>query len=107
MLEPLNMERARQQIRLCHTHRQELAQKMDVAQIVPFVVYFEDVYSCPQAGRALIERLLAFLDIRPEDHADYEMRVSDALFVNADLKFPRSAEVKFPTTAVSAISRVQ
>jgi hypothetical protein len=27
--------------------------------------------------------------------------------VNADLKFPRSAEVKFPTTAVSAISRVQ
>lgn len=79
VLEPLNLERARQQISLCHTHRQELAQKMDVAQIMPFVVYFEDVYSRPQAGRALIERLLAFLDIRPEDHADYEKQVSDAL----------------------------
>jgi hypothetical protein len=27
--------------------------------------------------------------------------------VNADLTFPKSAEVKFPTTAVAAISRFQ
>lgn len=79
LLEPLNMQRAQHQMRLCHTRRQELAQKMAVAQIVPFVVYFEDVYSDPQAGRALIARLLAFLGIRPEDHADYEKLVSDAL----------------------------
>lgn len=32
---------------------------------------------------------------------------ADYLNVNADLIFPRSAEVKFPTTAVSAISRFQ
>jgi hypothetical protein len=78
-VQPLNMQRAQHQMRLCHTRRQELTQKMAVAQIVPFVVYFEDVYSDPQAGRALIARLLAFLGIRPEDHADYEKLVSDAL----------------------------
>jgi hypothetical protein len=29
------------------------------------------------------------------------------MVVNADLIFPKSAEVKFPTTAVAAISRIQ
>jgi hypothetical protein len=34
-------------------------------------------------------------------------QVVDVTRVNADLIFPRSAKVKFPTTAVSAISRFQ
>jgi len=79
VLEPLNMQRAERQMRLCNARRRELAQMMAAIQITPFVVYFEDIYSDPQAGRALIERALAFLGIRPEDHADYERLVSDAL----------------------------
>ena len=78
-LQPINMQRAERQMRLCNTRRQELAQMTGDALIEPFVVYFEDVYSDPVAGRALIERLLAFLGIRPEEHPDYEHLVSDAL----------------------------
>lgn len=79
VLEPLDIQRAKREMHLCNTRRQELVQTMAEAQPAPFVVYFEDVYSDPQAGRALIARLLAFLGIRPEDHAEYEQMVTDAL----------------------------
>lgn len=79
ILKPINLKRALNQMELCHTRRQQLAQITAATDPAPFVVYFEDVYTDPQEGRALIERLLAFLGIRPEDHADYTRRINDAL----------------------------
>lgn len=79
VLEPLNVERARGQMNMCHQRRKHLAQMMAQEDPSPFVVYFEDVYSDPQQGRQLIERLLAFLGIRPEEHPTYAALVEDAL----------------------------
>lgn len=79
VLEPINLKRALGQMELCHTRRQQLAEMTAAPFPAPFVVYFEDVYTDPKEGRALIERLLTFLGIRPEDHTDYNRRVNDAL----------------------------
>lgn len=49
------------------------------ADLASFVVYFEDVYSDPKAGRALIKRVLAYLGLRPEDHKNYDALVNVAL----------------------------
>jgi len=78
-LAPVDIARARRQMTLCRNRRLELARLWVDAEPGPFVVYFEDVYSDPQQGRALIARLLAFLGIRPEDHAGYDAMVDDAL----------------------------
>ena len=52
------------------------------------------LHTIPESGRAIIREEMA--------HG------GDALpCVNAVLIFPKSAEVKFPTTAVAAISRLQ
>lgn len=75
----MNMDHAMYQMRLCQTRRKELAALTKRARPAPFVVYFEDVYSDPVAGRALIERLLAYLGIRAQDHADYDTLIEDAL----------------------------
>lgn len=79
VLEPMNLEHARHQLQLCRTRRQELARLLAKAVPAPFVVYFEDVYTDAQAGRALIERLLAFLGIDPGAHETYDALVEDAL----------------------------
>jgi hypothetical protein len=73
------MERAVRHTRLCMTRRQELAQMAAAAKLSPFVVYFEDVYNDPKAGRLLIERALRFLEIEIKDTAGYETLVDDAL----------------------------
>lgn len=79
-LEPLDTTRALREMRLCNTRRKELAQAMAALNgVTPFVVYFEDVYSDPQEGRALVARVLAFLDIQREAHTDYENLVDSAL----------------------------
>jgi len=78
-LEPIDTARALREMRLCDARRKAFADRMEAADVAPFVIYFEDVYSDPQEGRALIARLLAFLGIRPEDHKDYDKLVSDAL----------------------------
>ena len=79
-LEPLDATRALREMRLCNTRRKELSQAMATLDgVTPFVVYFEDVYSDPEEGRALIARVLEFLDIRREAHTDYEKLVDDAL----------------------------
>lgn len=74
-----NTARALRELRLCNTRRMELARMTGTAEPAPFVIYFEDVYSDPQQGRALIARILAFLEIRPEDHAGYDALVDEAL----------------------------
>ena len=78
-LEPIDAKRALHQMRLSYTRRQELAAMIANTALAPFVVYFEDVYTDPQAGRDLIERLLAFLGIEPQTHAGYEKLITDAL----------------------------
>jgi len=78
-LEPINVTRALKEMQLCNIRRKELAQMTAATDPAPFVVYFEDVYSDPQEGRGLIARLLAFLDIPPGGHKDYETLLSDAL----------------------------
>jgi hypothetical protein len=55
-----------------------------------------DLHCLPDGHRARMPNA-------PAGHA----AVADLASVNADLIFPRSAKVKFPTTAVSAISRFQ
>lgn len=79
VLERMNMDHAMYQMRLCHTRRKELAAMTKRATPAPFVIYFEDVYSDATAGRALIGRLLAYLGMRPEEHADYDTLLEDAL----------------------------
>lgn len=79
VLERMNMDHAMYQMRLCHTRRKELVAMTKRSNPPPFVVYFEDVYSDPVQGRALIGRLLAYLGIRPEDHDEYETLLEDAL----------------------------
>lgn len=78
-LDPVNLARARAQMGACQIHRQQLAQLAQDIVPAPFVVYFEDVYCAPEEGRALIKRLLGFLEIDPEDHQNYEALVNDAL----------------------------
>lgn len=78
-LAPLNLERSLRQMRLCHSRRRALEQMTRVARVAPFAVFFEDVYSDPDAGRALIARLLAFLEINPKDHANYDALLTTAL----------------------------
>lgn len=78
-LPPLNLERSLRQMRLCHARRCELAWMARVAEVPPFAVFFEDVYSTPDAGGAVIARLLAFLGINPADHANYDALLATAL----------------------------
>lgn len=78
-LAPMDIDRALRQMRLCNTRRRELASMITTADLASFVVYFEDVYSDPKAGRALIKRMLAYLDLRPEDHKNYDALVNVAL----------------------------
>lgn len=78
-LAAMDAQRATSQMRMCHNRRSVLAQQMTAMGQRPFVVYFEDVYADPQAGAALIGRLLAYLGIRPEEHPDYEAQLSTAL----------------------------
>lgn len=75
----MDMDHATYQMRLCHTRRKELAAMTKRAAPAPFVVYFEDVYSDPAAGRALVARLLAYLGIRPGNYPQYETLLEDAL----------------------------
>ncbi|QUJ76007.1 hypothetical protein KDD17_13900 [Sulfitobacter albidus] len=78
-LDPINMKHASYQMELCQTRRAQLAAMTAQADPAPFVIYFEDVYTDPERGRALIERLLAFLGIDPQAHPDYENLMEDAL----------------------------
>ena len=78
-LPPINEDKVMREMTLCRARRQELVQMIASITPAPFVVYFEDVYSDPQAGRALIARLLAFLGIRSEAHEGYDKLVSNAL----------------------------
>ncbi len=78
-LAPLDLERSLRQMRLCRARRQGLFSMARAAGVSPFVVFFEDVYNDPDAGRVLVERLLAFLDINPSDNAKYDALVTTAL----------------------------
>ncbi|MGB5863429.1 MAG: hypothetical protein WBG95_03960 [Sulfitobacter sp.] len=81
VLEPMDIDGMCARMSHYHAQRQKFQDLAHDAAVPPFVIFFEDVYSDPDAGRALITRLLAFLEIVPEDQAAYEALVSDALLL--------------------------
>ncbi|CUH51508.1 hypothetical protein [Shimia marina] len=63
----------------CQKRRQFLATQFAKGGQSPFVVYFEDVYSDPDAGRKRVGDLIAFLGIVPSEHPNYAAQVDEAL----------------------------
>lgn len=78
-LEPMNVDGALRHMTYCQKQRQALQDLFTAQGTSAFVIYFEDVYADPEAGRQRIRRLLDFLGIDPAAHADYEAWVDDAL----------------------------
>ncbi|MFD0859916.1 hypothetical protein [Roseovarius aquimarinus] len=78
-LPAMDLPRLLREMTHCHLRRRELAEMMRQIGAAPFVVYFEDIYAEHAQGRALIERLLAFLGIDPAEHEGYERLVEEAL----------------------------
>jgi len=78
-LDPIDLVAATRHMAHCATKRRRLAALLDQAGVTPEVVYFEEVYSDFEAGRARVERLLAFLGIDPAGHDDYTVRLETAL----------------------------
>jgi hypothetical protein len=78
-LPEINAEKVIAEMLLCRERRTQLLKMTIHSTPAPFVVYFEDVYSEPIAGRALVERLIAFLEINPAAHANYNTLVEHAL----------------------------
>jgi LPS sulfotransferase NodH len=64
---------------VCAARRGWLADAFADAGITPHEVFFEDVYSDLEAGRAEVAALLAFVGIVPEDFPDFEQRRDEAL----------------------------
>lgn len=67
------------EIALSRVRRLELVKMTARANPASFVVYFEDVYSDPVAGRDLIGRLMGYIGIDPAAHQNYDKMVDDAL----------------------------
>lgn len=78
-LAPLDIEGAVAHLRYCHKRRGEIRDLLVASGQRPHVIYFEDVYRDPQAGRAQVGAVLEFLGIDPADHPDYEARLTEAL----------------------------
>lgn len=76
---PIDIDTALKHMGRCHQQRQTLEKLMHAAGVRPHVVYFEDIYADPDAGRAEIARLLEFLELDPSTQDDYDQRLSDAL----------------------------
>ncbi len=63
----------------CRKMRLSLQQIMIEAGVTPKVVYFEDIYLNHAAGRAIIDDLVAFVGLQPDEIEGYAQTVSDAL----------------------------
>lgn len=64
---------------VCAARRGWLDEAFSDAGIVPYAVFFEDVYTDPEAGRSEVANLLEFLGINPGDFPDFEQRRDEAL----------------------------
>lgn len=78
-MEPIDVAGAAHHLRVCQEYRSKVQALFDSHGVAPFVVYFEEVYSDPQAGRKMVADLLAYLQIDPNSHADYEALLTEAL----------------------------
>ncbi len=78
-LEPIDVARAAHHLRLGQDRRSKVQALFDRHGISPFVIYFEDIYGDPQAGRQKVADLLAFLQIDPKSHPEYEALLTEAL----------------------------
>jgi hypothetical protein len=77
--DPINIPRALHQLHICQNRRLELAALLTAQEHAPFVVYFEEMYSDPDAGRKRIGQLLDFLKISPDDPVEYNKLLTNAL----------------------------
>ncbi|WGW06050.1 hypothetical protein [Tropicibacter oceani] len=78
-IEPINIPRALAHMRECAARRIGLDTLFESQGLSPYRVCFEDIYTDPVSGRALVDDLLAFLDIDPGAHPQYEGLVTEAL----------------------------
>lgn len=78
-LPPIETKHAVRHMVQCSVRRAEIDALFEELGQVPFVVYFEDVYSDPEAGRARVGRLLEFLEIDPSAFPNYAKLLDDAL----------------------------
>lgn len=78
-LNPIDIPHALHHLQYCQKRRLELAGLLEEFGQTAFTVYFEEVYGDPQAGRDRVGQLLEFLGILPNDHADYDKLLSEAL----------------------------
>ncbi len=78
-LDAIDQRSAMHQMARSYNSRRTLSEQMTQSNVSPFVVYFEDVYSDPEAGRKRISELLNFVGIKPENFDNYAKQVDDAL----------------------------
>jgi transposase InsO family protein len=78
---------------------EDVAERADIATVLCIARGTQD--HVLEVDPALEEAIAAFVE-----HYNHQ-RYHESLGVNAGSIFPKSAEVKFPTTAVSVISRFQ
>lgn len=78
-LPPVDVEKVMTEVLLCRDKRLMLTKLL--ANADPFIVYYEDIYSDPDAGRALIRGIMEYLGIDPAAHPTYDKHVDDALLL--------------------------
>lgn len=78
-LPSLNIEEAVAHLRFCRKRRSEVRDLFATTGQQPHVIYFEDIYHDPDAGRTRVGALLEFLGIEPDDHPEYEKQLTEAL----------------------------
>ncbi|WP_212525598.1 Stf0 family sulfotransferase [Actibacterium sp. MT2.3-13A] len=75
----INIAAALKHMAKCQQNRKNLDTLFKRAGVTPYVVYFEDLYSNPDSGRAEVGKLLDFIGLDPAAIPDYEQRLTNAL----------------------------
>lgn len=78
-LAPVDIDAARKHLVTCAALRRWLAGVFDASRHTPLLVYFEEIYSDFEAGKQVIEDILACLQIDPAAHRDYSAKLVEAL----------------------------
>lgn len=78
-VDPIDVPRALAHMHECAARRIGLDNLFESHGQTPYRVSFEDIYTDPVSGRALIEDLLAFLEIDSTANPDYDSLVTEAL----------------------------
>ncbi|MDA7429587.1 hypothetical protein PGB28_14045 [Primorskyibacter aestuariivivens] len=78
-VEPMDIEAVVAHLHKCRQSRQDIRKMLERVGQDPFVIYFEDIFSDPEAGRAKVGALVSFLGIDLSLHPDYDAQLTDAL----------------------------